>query len=387
VRNEYPLSYHHGGRPLETARVVRPRTLAALAQDRALGDLDPAQVCFIDTETTGLAGGTGTHVFLVGVGSFSGDHFVVDQYFMEDYDREPALLEALDDALDGFCAVVTFNGRAFDLPLLGMRAVLARRRLPLAALVHLDLLPLARRLWGPLLPSCRLAALEEGVLGEHRVGDIPGHEIPGVYFRYLRDRDASPLATVFTHNRQDVLSMVSLLGRLAEEYEAHLQVQGPAACTWAPAPSTGDDHPSPLGLYGLGRLYQSTGCEPAAASCYRAALALGLPEPFASRAARECVRLLRRLGRRAEVIDLCCTLADGPPPDVWALVELAKELEHGARDYARALSVVDRALGLTDPDGPGPPGPPRHTEGLRLDLLRRRARLERRRRRSDPHTA
>ncbi|MCL6581258.1 MAG: tetratricopeptide repeat protein [Firmicutes bacterium] len=366
--------------------MVRPRTLAALAQDRAFGDLDPAQVCFIDTETTGLAGGTGTHVFLVGVGSFSGGHFVVDQYFMEDYDREPALLEALDDALGGFRAVVTFNGRAFDIPLLETRFVLSRRRPSLAALPHLDLLPLARRLWGPLLGSCRLVALEEAVLGEHRVGDIPGHVIPVVYFRYLRDRDASLLGAVFAHNRQDVLSMVSLLGRLAEQYEAHPEIQDPGASPWAPAPSAGEGYPSPLGLYGLGRLYQSTGREPAAASCYRAALAAGLPEPFASRAARECVRLLRRLGRWAEVTDLCRALADGPPPNLWALVELAKELEHRARDYARALSVVDRALGLTDPDGAGRPGSPHHAEGLRLDLIRRRARLERRRR-SGPHTA
>src|SRR5207245_1470516 len=139
---------------------------------------------FLDTETTGLAGGTGTYTFLVGVGRLDGDRFIVEQYFMRDFDEEPALLAALVPLLEQAAGVVTFNGSAFDLPLLETRFVLARRRWP-PRLPHLDLLRPARRVFAPRCAACRLATLERGVLGLEG-GDLAGPTAHRVRLRLAR---------------------------------------------------------------------------------------------------------------------------------------------------------------------------------------------------------
>jgi hypothetical protein len=327
---------------LEEVLAVSGRALAALGRDEGLKDVTLARACFIDTETTGLAGGTGTYVFLVGVGRLEGDSFVVDQYFMEDYDQEPALIAALEENLRGFQAVVSFNGKAFDLPLLETRFILARRPPPLKARPHLDLLAAARRLWGLRLDSCSLGALERAVLGETRAGDIPGRLVPEHYFRYLTSRDPRMVKPVFEHNRRDVLSLLSLACRAARRFESFL------------GDPPGEDGVHPLDLYSLARLYQAYGLTEAAVRCCRACLDSLPPGPLADRAGLDCVRLLRRLGRAPEAAALSRELADARPPRLWALVEVAKDLEHRLKDYRGALEVVDRALGLAEGLRAGP---------------------------------
>lgn len=334
VRRDYPVCYHYGGKPLALARAVSGETLAALARDDNLTGLTLDEAVFLDTETTGLAGGAGTHVFMVGLGYFAGEHFRVDQYFMEDYDQEPGLIAALEDAFRGWRAVVSFNGKSFDLPLIETRFILSRRRPPLSGRPHLDLLFPSRRLWGARLPSCRLVALEEAILGETRVGDLPGALVPEHYFRYLRTRDPWAVKPIFDHNHQDVLSLLGLAARAAERYESFL------------SDPPREDAVEALDLYGLARLYRAVGRNEPAARCYLAGLESGLPEDVAVRAALDCVRTLRRLGRVDEATRLCERLADDYPQGLWALVELAKDLEHRIRDYDRALAVVERALGL-----------------------------------------
>ncbi|MCX7625649.1 MAG: ribonuclease H-like domain-containing protein, partial [Candidatus Sumerlaeaceae bacterium] len=150
------------------------------------------RMAFLDTETTGLGGVTGTYAFLVGIGFFRLEwpegaatpqraHFVCEQYFMEDYPHEAAMLELVAARLREFDMLVTFNGAGYDLPLLQARATLNRKRLPLN-LPHLDLLWPARRLWRRRLGSCSLASLERHVLGVRRTNDVPGAEIPYIYF-------------------------------------------------------------------------------------------------------------------------------------------------------------------------------------------------------------
>jgi hypothetical protein len=375
VRREYPVGHHYGGRPLEEARNVAGDTLAALARDDGLTDLSLDRACFIDTETTGLAGGTGTYVFMVGLGFFEGDVFAIDQYFMEDYDQEPALISALSERFTGFDAVVSFNGKAFDLPLLETRFILSRVRPPLRSKPHLDLLFTSRRLWGLRLESCRLVRLEEAILGEIRAGDIPGAEVPEHYFRYLRTRDPWEVRPIFEHNRQDVLSLLALAGKAASRYEAFLG--GPPQ----------EEEIDPLDLLGLARLYGSAGRPEPSARCYLACLE-ALPardEPWVDRAGIECIRLLRRLGRAREAMSLSERLTDAHPPRLWPFIELAKDLEHRVRDYERALAVVDRALGLlaasspmAEPSRAASPWP--NAEGLTRALLWRRGRLDRKRR-------
>ncbi len=167
---------------------------------------DASRLVFLDTETTGLAGGTGTCAFLVGIGNVEGMKFVVRQFFLRDYPEEKAMLEALAEALEPCQGIVTFNGKTFDVPLLETRYALARMKSPLDRLIHFDALHPARRLWKLRLESCKLTDLEEAILGISREGDVPGSEIPAIYFDYLRTGDARGLQPVFYHNALDVVT-------------------------------------------------------------------------------------------------------------------------------------------------------------------------------------
>src|SRR5687767_7857803 len=214
VRHEYTRAHAHGRQRLEDAFAATPEILRVVAR---AGDEPsaPERLLFVDVETTGLAGGTGTYAFLVGVGELSGERFPVTRYFMRDLDEEPALLAALAPRFEAASGFVTFNGSGFDLPLLETRFVLARRRWPIT-LPHVDLLRPARRVWTACMPDCRLATLERDVLGLVREDDVYGSLIPALYFDFLRSRRAGPLARVFAHNRDDILSLAVLLGWFSE---------------------------------------------------------------------------------------------------------------------------------------------------------------------------
>src|SRR5512146_2606964 len=206
--------YRHG---LASIRLDVPLTvISAWAADPRLSSIDLSSFIFLDTETSGLAGGTGTYAFLVGAARFIDGEFVLKQFFMRDPAEEPALLEALADFLAAGQALVTFNGRAFDAPLLSTRYTLHSIPNPFKDFAHLDLLPLSRRLWRDRLPSRALKYLEENILGLPRTSEeVPGYEIPWLYFDYLRTGDATPLKGVFYHNAMDVVAMAALLSHVS----------------------------------------------------------------------------------------------------------------------------------------------------------------------------
>src|SRR5512147_264907 len=217
--------YRHGTSPLTPFPFP---LLAQWAADTRLTELNLEKYAFLDTETSGLAGGTGTYAFLVGVGRFVQGQFHLQQFFMRDPAEEPALLEGLARFLAPCEALVTFNGKAFDAPLLVTRYSLHRIPLPFKSYSHLDLLPLARRLWRDRLPSRALKYLEEHVLGLVRTTEeVPGYEIPWRYFDYLRTGDARELRGVFYHNAMDVVAMAALLSHmndmLQNPYEGKVQ--------------------------------------------------------------------------------------------------------------------------------------------------------------------
>jgi tetratricopeptide (TPR) repeat protein len=348
VRREFPLSHAHGRRALNGLRDLPVDLLSRVARlETPIGD--PAQLLFLDTETTGLAGGTGTYAFLVGAGTLEDDRFVVTQYFMRDLDEEAALLAALAPVIERVTGVVTFNGGGFDLPLLETRFVLARRRWP-AVLPHLDLLRPARRVWTGCFDDCRLATLERDVLGLVRDEDVPGGLIPTLYFEWLRRKRASPMARIFAHNRDDVLSLAALIGWFGA---ALGEAPNLRAEEWA----------------GLGRLWEPVDLD-RGLDCYRAALDAGLDGDAA-----HWVRLrLAWWEKRAARWDTACALWEEArqrelfDPRPWE--ELAKFHEHRARDFSAARAIVTDALDLARAAGVA--------EGVLEAFTYRLARIERR---------
>lgn len=325
ARRRYPLHHRQGSIALGAALEASPEVLRLLSRCPETSP-PPDRLLYLDIETTGLAGGTGTYPFLVGAGFFEAGSFVVQQYFMRDLDEEPALLSALHAFLPQFDGAVTYNGRAFDLPLLETRFILARRSWPGLGW-HLDLLPAARRLWASRLTDCRLVTVEAHALGVKREDDLPGSMIPAIYFEYLRRKSPALLPKLFAHNRQDILSLVALAGwvsRVLREPER--------------APLSAEEYA------GLGRLWEPWSPE-RGRRCYRAALARGI-----SGAERE--QLLLRLADLAKRERLWsearalweAAIAGAASFRLRPWEELAKYHEHRSRDLSAASLVVTEAL-------------------------------------------
>ena len=354
ARQDYPLDHRHGTYALRSALEPPADILRLLSRQPPAAGV-PTRLLHLDTETTGLSGGTGTYVFLVGAGFFEADRFVLKQYFMRDLDEEPALIAAIETLLADFDGVITYNGRGFDLPLLETRFVLSRRRWP-DHLWHLDLLSPARRRWSQRLPDCRLATVETHVLGMDRSDDVPGALIPSLYFHYLRSRGPGEMPRVFQHNRLDVLSLVALTGWVARALA----------------------DPDGLGLtpeeyVGLGRLWEEVD-EERGVECYRAALTRGLGSPSRERV---LLRLALRAKREARWDEACSlwetAISDDAGFHLRPWEELAKYYEHRARDLAAAHRVA--SLALAQAQRRGAPEVMRASLAHRLNRLCRRSHL------------
>lgn len=347
IERRYALTHQHGHHLLGAIRQVAPELLATLGRDPRFATFPHERLILIDTETTGLSGGTGTHVFLVGLGFLEEGAdgalaFVVRQYFLRQLREERALLHALGATLGDYDALVSFNGKSFDWPLLVSRFVLARQRTEVEsrAWPHLDLLHPARRVWKHRLPSCSLGTIERAVLGIERGPDIPGALIPERYFRYLREGDPTPLLPVLAHNEADIVTLLTLLIHLG-----HLLSDDAAVAATGGQFLTGADH------YGLATLHAALGREEASVLAYRTALAAPNLSPALRREARIALALtLKRARRWEEALPLwreCCRAeARRKRPDPWAHIELAKYHEHAARDYPAARAIVEAALTL-----------------------------------------
>ncbi len=294
---------------------------------------------WLDLETTGLSGGSGTRAFLVGIGRLEGDGLALRQYLLTDLDRETALMSAIAREVASAGALVTFNGKSFDWPLLRDRATVAGFRLP--TLPHWDVLHPSRTLWGS---PCDLGHLQGAVLDDRRTADVPGEWIPSLYRAWL-DGDGEALDGVCAHNRADLWALAGVAARLCAILEC-----GPRVGALPPE------------LYGLGRLYEKLGATEAAVSAYLACHAAGGRE-----GGQRAATVLKRLGRHPEAVPLWEAGRRGPVPSVQAAVELAKYLEHRRKDPSAALAVIREALRLAPWLGP------RH----RGELEHRLARLSR----------
>jgi uncharacterized protein YprB with RNaseH-like and TPR domain len=328
----FTLDHHHGDGPLGRFFDLTDRGLGCLARSAQPLAVDRESILFLDTETTGLSGGTGTYVFLVGIGFFRGDQFVVRQVFMRDHAEEPALLTALNGMVGSFEAVVTFNGKSFDVPQLLTRYTANRQRPALRAGFHLDLLHPSRRVWRERLDSCSLGTLEAAVLGHQRTRDVPSWMIPELYFRYVRGGEAEPMAVVFEHNLHDVLSLVALACRLGR------LLDGPE----------GDERHDVHDLFATGRIFEDLGMFEDACSRYERALALRENVALRALVARRLAAICKRAGRHERAVQLWRRLATLGLTGCEPHVELAKHYEHRLRDYAAAIAVVEEALAIAE---------------------------------------
>ncbi|MBN1979825.1 MAG: ribonuclease H-like domain-containing protein [Anaerolineae bacterium] len=338
----HPLDHLHGDLSLAAFLDLSTEALAQVAQDDALARADLRRVCFLDTETTGLSGGAGTMAFVVGVGFFAdaADVFCVHQYFLRDPGDEPAMVEGLVELLSEFEALVSFNGRAFDVPIIENRFILARIPPPTAGLPHLDLLQPARRLWRYRLPSCRLGVIEQEVLGVLREqDDVPSGVIPILYRDYLRTGDAREMQRVLYHNAIDILSLVTLAVRLCQTF----------ASAWGEADSEADAGLSGAEFYGLGRWYAKENRSSGAEQAYHAALARDdLPPHLREKTLCDLAYLLKRANRKGEAFAYWQQLALEETADILAHVELAKYFEWDVENLALAIGWTQAALGSVE---------------------------------------
>lgn len=324
----YELSYQQGRVPLQELLQVSAAAATHLSGKDALPDFDFRQAVFIDTETTGLAGGAGTIVFLTGVGRFEADAYVVRQYFARNPAEEPAYLAHLAALLDTASGLVSFNGKAFDIPLLRTRFILAGLDPGFVRLPHLDLLHPARRLWRQRLGSCTLQQLETHILQHQRsTADVPSWQIPDIWFRYANgENNNDQIASVLTHNQEDIVSMAPL---------AH--VLGGTLCGQLP--------PHPQDLASLARHWSRTGDTAGAEAAYRQVLAGSQSPSQRSQLMLELAFMLkRRRGRAAAVSWWQRVAADETGVTVTAHIELAKYHEWESGQLHVALQWTEQAL-------------------------------------------
>ncbi len=356
----YPSDYIHGAKPLMPSDPIEVLCQWAGAQQLSLTDLQ--SFVFLDTETSGLAGGTGTYAFEVGVGRFTDQGFRLAQFFMRHPGEEPALLAGLTAFMDGMQAVVTYNGKSFDIPLLNTRYTLMGMDTPFKSVDHFDLLPLARRLWKIRLESRTLGNVENQILGVVRGGEeVPGYLIPQMYFDYLRTQDARPLAGIFYHNAIDILSLAGLFGHMAflldDPHSERIQ--------------HGED------VVALARFFELMGEIPEAEALYQKALSTDLPEEVYWDTVQRFSFLLKRKGEWPAAIALWEPAAENGA--LYAFEEIAKYYEHQMGDLEEAHRWTVGALTVLN----GQHFPAYEYHSWQEKLTHRLERLERRLGRED----
>ena len=302
--------------------------VAAWAKEPGIKDIPLEEFIFIDTETTGLSGGTGTYTFLIGAGRFEGDHFRLVQFFLLNPGEETAQLAAFEEFSAPCKVIVSFNGKAFDVPMIKTRYITNGWPCPIDHLPHIDLLHLARRLWKDRLPSRALGDLEWHILGAKRSDkDVPGWMIADLYLDYLHTGDARPLRSVFYHNEIDVVSLSALLGHMSRIISDPFQVEV----------EYGQD------MAAIGKLYADLGYLDRAADLYQRSLELDTDDSETYWEAVSRLSFIQKKRGELSAAELLWTKA-AEKDHLYACEELAKLQEHAKRDYLKALEWTENAL-------------------------------------------
>jgi uncharacterized protein YprB with RNaseH-like and TPR domain len=333
---------------------------SADAVDSVRAAIDPEQWLFLDTETTGLAGGTGTYAFMVGIAWWDAGGLQVEQFFMRDLDEEHSLLLELSERMEKRPVLVTFNGKSFDWPLLETRYRMTRSFTGFSPKLHLDLLHPARQLWRLRIGSVRLKDLERHVLGGNdrsldwsRHDDIDSSLIPQMYFDYLRGGPAEPLAGIFRHNQMDLRGLAALAGKILALLDSGNGI----------ANATNAETHDPIEVFGLSRMMRNRGHSTRARELYETALRFGLPRPVERLAQRELAQLAKRELDYARAISLWDALRQAPSQNkrnetpllagdaqralesaIDAAEQLAIYYEHRVKEPRRALELIRAAI-------------------------------------------
>jgi uncharacterized protein YprB with RNaseH-like and TPR domain len=323
----WPSHYRHGLSDVGALWELAADALAPLGDDTI--EAPPARWAFLDTETTGLAGGSGTVAFLVGVGVISPDGFRLKQYFLREPVEETSALTALAKDLAEFDVLITYNGKAFDVPLLETRYLMNRLKSPFTRLRHIDLLFGARRLWRLRLERCRLQDLEQRILAHERVGDIGGAFIPNLYFDYLRNGNAAPLEPVLFHNAIDILSLACLTAIVPQAFQQPELLKH------------GEE------LAGIARWFRKEERLEEAATLMRLALRRRMPDTLVYETLWHLADIERKLARHVEAVQSWTELSTVKNAfQAQALERLGLHFERVEKDYAKALEFTRAALAL-----------------------------------------
>lgn len=328
LEQTWPAHYSHGFSDVGALSEIPANIFSALGGGEPI-EVPPGRWAFLDTETTGLAGGSGTVAFLIGVGVISSGGFELKQYFLREPAEEASMLAQLAADLAQFDVLVTYNGKSFDVPLLETRFAMNRRKAPFTRLKHVDLLHGARRLWRLKLESCRLQELEKRILGHERVGDVGGGFIPNLYFDYLRNGDAAPLEPVLFHNAIDILSLACLTAII------------PQAIRQPEKLKHGEE------LAGLARWFRNEDRLEEAASLMQLALKKPMCDELVWETLWQLADIERRLGRYDAALAGWSEISTAANPyQAQALERLAMHYERREKNAALALEFTLAALAL-----------------------------------------
>lgn len=341
LTHKYPLTYSQGISSLIPPSHINPFK-RWMKIDLPENQFVPEKLLFLDAETSGLSGGAGTFAFLLGLGFFNADEFHVQQLFIRNPVDEPGLLTVLEDIVARYQTFVTFNGKAFDIPLMRTRCVLNQFPDYFVDKTHMDLLRAARRLWNKRLASKSLSMLEKEILRFQRTQDeVPGWMVPEIYFDYLHDQDAQPLQGVFYHNEMDIVSMAALF-KLMNDFLNN--------------PLTTPEIPG-MDLAEAAQIFHEINDLDTAISLYRKSIDQELPQPFLIQTLDKFARLYRNQGEMEKALELWKLAASCD--QINACVELAKYHEHQTKDIAVALHWTEQAASFIGKPQYLTPNPPR----------------------------
>lgn len=316
--------------------------------------LHAEDLLFFDTETTGLSAGAGEMIFLIGMARVTRAGVELRQYFLPGPGHEVAFYDAFLTDCGSLKNLVTFNGKAFDWPRVKTRYQFVRDRVPsLPAFGHFDLLHASRRLWKDRLDSVRLQTVEKEILSMRRKDDVPGKMAPYLYFQFLKHPKAGLISGIMEHNREDVLSLISL----------YIHLSGLIL----------GDFPADEGeSYQIGRWFQQLGSPDRARPLFET---LAKQNDFYGNQAKiHLAKLCKREGQYTHALSLIrSAIADERKPDSLLFIEAAKIMEHQFRDYNGALRCTEQVIHWLSKDSETAD----NSENLLLsDCLRRLNRLD-----------